>query len=56
MLDINRGDQFDYLVSMSSKAPSLNDYARRYDGEHSPYSSRTSPRGKWKSRSPMRLG
>ncbi len=36
-LDINRGDRFDYLVSMSTKARTLNDYARLYYGEKSPY-------------------
>lgn len=37
VLDINRGDQFDYLVSMSSKARCLNDYARLHYGASSPY-------------------
>ena len=36
-LDINRGDRFDYLVSMSSKGVMLNDFAARYYGERNPY-------------------
>lgn len=37
-LDINRGDRFDYLVSMSSRGVMLQDYAARYYGERNPYS------------------
>lgn len=36
-LDINRGDRFDYLVSMSTKSRTLNDFATLYYGERSPY-------------------
>lgn len=36
-LDINHGDRFDYLVSMSSKSGMLNQYAREYYGEDHPY-------------------
>ncbi len=36
-LDINRGDRFDYLVSMSSNAVSLNDFAARQYGQQSRY-------------------
>ena len=38
-LDINRGDRFDYLVSMSSKAVCLNEYAAHYYGDKHPYAS-----------------
>jgi hypothetical protein len=38
-LDINRGDRFDYLVSMSSKAVCLNEYAAHYFGDKHPYAS-----------------
>ncbi len=37
LLDINHGDRFDYLVSMSTKAVMLNRYAAREFGENSPY-------------------
>ncbi len=37
LLDINHGDRFDYLVSMSSRAVMLNKYAEREFGEKSPY-------------------
>lgn len=36
-LDINRGDRFDYLVSMSSKAACLNEYAAHYYGGKHPH-------------------
>ena len=36
-LDINHGDRFDYLVSMSSKSVMLNKYAAEQYGEDSPY-------------------
>jgi predicted dehydrogenase len=36
-LDINRGDRYDYLVSMSSKSMTMADYADTYYGERSPY-------------------
>lgn len=38
-MDINRGDRFEYLVSMSSRALSLNEYARRYYGPKNYYAS-----------------
>jgi hypothetical protein len=37
LLDINHGDRFDYLVSMSTKAVMLNRYAAREFGENTPY-------------------
>jgi len=37
LLDINHGDRFDYLVSMSTRAVMLNRYAEREYGEKSPY-------------------
>jgi len=36
-LDINRGDRIEYMVSMSSKAVMLNDFANRYYGERNAY-------------------
>jgi hypothetical protein len=36
-MDINHGDRFDYLVSMSSKAVMLNKYAALFYGEDHPY-------------------
>ncbi|MCZ2077147.1 MAG: Gfo/Idh/MocA family oxidoreductase [Bryobacteraceae bacterium] len=36
-MDINRGDKFEYLVSMSSKAVCLNEYASNYFGDRHPY-------------------
>jgi predicted dehydrogenase len=36
-LNINRGDRFEFLVSMSSKAVMLNEYAADYFGERHPY-------------------
>ena len=38
MLDINHGDRFEYLVSMSSKSVMLNKYAESYYGENNIYS------------------
>ncbi|MDE0102494.1 MAG: Gfo/Idh/MocA family oxidoreductase [Bryobacterales bacterium] len=38
-LDINHGDRFDFLVSMSSKAVCLNRFAGHYYGEEHPLSS-----------------
>lgn len=38
-LDINRGDRFDYLVSMSSKSVMLNRYAESIYGKDHPYAS-----------------
>lgn len=45
VLDINRGDQFDYLVSMSSKARCLNDFARLYYGPENVYASMAMKQG-----------
>ena len=36
-MDINHGDRFDYLVSMSSKSGMLNEYAAHYFGEEHPF-------------------
>ena len=36
-LNINHGDRFDYLVSMSTKAVCLNEFAAKYFGERHPY-------------------
>lgn len=44
-LDINRGDRFDFLVSMSSKAVMLNEYAAHYYGDKHPYASRKMAQG-----------
>ena len=44
-LDINRGDRFDYLVSMSSQGVMLNDFASRYYGSAIPTPTSTSPQG-----------
>jgi len=41
LMDINHGDRFDYLVSMSSSAKCLNEYAKHYYGEKNYYA--TSP-------------
>lgn len=38
-MDINHGDRLDYLVSMSSKAMMLNEYASNYFGKDHPYAS-----------------
>jgi len=37
LMNINHGDRFDYLVSMSSKAAMLNRYAAAYYGDDHPY-------------------
>jgi predicted dehydrogenase len=37
LLDINHGDRFDYLVSMSSSSVMLNKYAKDVYGENHPY-------------------
>ncbi|MFC4873197.1 Gfo/Idh/MocA family protein [Negadavirga shengliensis] len=39
-LDINRGDRFDYLVSMSTKSVMLNEYARSQYGNDHPYATK----------------
>ncbi len=37
MMNINHGDRLDYIVSMSSGASMLNDYAKNYYGDQHPY-------------------
>ena len=44
-LDINRGDKFDYLVSMSSKSRGLNHYSRKKHGPGHPNATRTFENG-----------
>jgi hypothetical protein len=43
--DINHGDRIDYLVSMSSKAIMLNEYARLYYGPDHPYATKEMKQG-----------
>ena len=45
LLDINHGDRFDHLVSMSSKAIMLNRYAALKFGEQHPYATRKMAQG-----------
>jgi hypothetical protein len=40
VLDINHGDRFDHLVSMSSKSVMLNRYAAKYYGKDHPYATK----------------
>jgi predicted dehydrogenase len=44
-LDINHGDRFDYLVSMSSKSVMLNRYAASMYGENHPYATKKMAQG-----------
>jgi predicted dehydrogenase len=44
-MNINRGDRFDYLVSMSTKAICLNEYAAHYFGGRHPYAGMTMNQG-----------
>lgn len=44
-LDINHGDRFDYLVSMSSKAVMLNNYAASMYGAEHPYATKKMAQG-----------
>jgi predicted dehydrogenase len=44
-LDVNRGDKFDFLVSMSTKAVCLNEYAELHYGDRSPYASMNMAQG-----------
>lgn len=44
-LDINHGDQIDYLVSMSSSAQMLNKFAAHYYGKDHPYASKEMAQG-----------
>jgi predicted dehydrogenase len=44
-LNINRGDKFEYLVSMSTKSVCLNEYAAHYFGDRHPYASMKLPGG-----------
>jgi hypothetical protein len=45
LLDINHGDRFDYLVSMSTKSVMLNRYAALKYGEQSPFANRKIAQG-----------
>ena len=45
LLDVNHGDRFDYLVSMSSKAVMLNRYAALKFGENHPYTTQKMSQG-----------
>jgi predicted dehydrogenase len=45
MMDINRGDRLDYLVSMSSNATMLNEYAHDYYGAAHPYAKQPMKQG-----------
>lgn len=45
MMDINHGDRLDHLVSMSSRASMLNEYAEQYYGEGHPYASQAMKQG-----------
>jgi len=45
MMDINHGDRLDHLVSMSSRASMLNEYAAQYYGEEHPYASQSMKQG-----------
>lgn len=40
LMDINHGDRFEYLVSMSSRAQNLKDFARHYYGENNYYANK----------------
>ena len=44
-LDINHGDRFEYLVSMSSKAEMLNEYAAQFYGEDHPMATQKMEQG-----------
>jgi len=44
-LDINHGDRIDYLISMSSKAVMLNDYAADQYGKEHPYATKEMKQG-----------
>ena len=45
MMDINHGDRLDYLVSVSSGAAMLNDYAEQNYGDAHPYASQNMAQG-----------
>jgi predicted dehydrogenase len=45
LLDINHGDRFDYLVSMSTKAVMLNRYAALKYGDQNPYATKKMAQG-----------
>ena len=45
MMDINHGDRLDYLVSMSSNATMLNEYAEDYFGKEHPYAKQPMKQG-----------
>jgi hypothetical protein len=45
MMNVNHGDRFDYLVSMSSKSVMLNQYAEQYYGENNIYATHQMKQG-----------
>ncbi len=45
LMDVNHGDRFEYLVSMSSKAAMLNKYAASYYGDDHPYATKKMKQG-----------
>ncbi|MBA7555709.1 Alpha-N-acetylgalactosaminidase [subsurface metagenome] len=45
MMDINHGDRLDYLVSVSSGAAMLNEYAEQYYGDVHPYATQKMAQG-----------
>jgi len=45
LMDINHGDRFEYLVSLSSGARMLNEYAAHYFGDDHPYVTREMKQG-----------
>ena len=45
MMDINHGDRLDFLVSVSSGAAMLNDYAEQYFGDAHPYATQKMAQG-----------
>jgi predicted dehydrogenase len=45
MMNVNHGDRFDYLVSMSSKSVMLNQYAQQYYGENNIYATHQMKQG-----------
>ena len=45
MMDINHGDRLDYLVSVSSGAAMLNEYAEQYYGDAHPYATQKMTQG-----------
>lgn len=45
MMNINHGDRLDYLISMSSGATMLNDFAKKYYGDGHPYATKPMTQG-----------